>query len=305
MDGLDDLPALRVFERVVSLGSLTAAAAALGLSLAATSKRLTNLEKRSGLQLVHRSTRRLSVTPEGQTLYQYAKRILTELQQAQEALLEQQQLISGSLRITAPNSFGHRHLLPLMGEFSQSYPHIMLQLVLSDDVKDMLAERLDIAVRYGTLPDSRLVARRLLSNSRILCASPEYVRQFGVPETLAELVQHRCIVIGTHRDTEWRFNAGSVHVSGHILCNDGEACHALALRGLGIVMKSYWDVADDLRTGHLLQLLPQLAVADAPISLVYPRSQDLAPRVKVFMDFIQEAMARLESRVKSPAVSTI
>ncbi|MGE4261682.1 LysR family transcriptional regulator [Shewanella sp.] len=118
MSGLDDLPALRVFERVVSLGSLTAAAAELGLSLAATSKRLANLERRNGIQLLHRSTRKLSITPEGQTLYLHAQRILSEVRHAQDALLQQQQLLSGSLRITSPNSFGYRHLLPLVSEFS-------------------------------------------------------------------------------------------------------------------------------------------------------------------------------------------
>jgi len=297
MSGLDDLPALRVFERVVSLGSLTAAAAELGLSLAATSKRLANLERRNGIQLLHRSTRKLSITPEGQTLYLHAQRILSEVRHAQDALLQQQQLLSGSLRISSPNSFGYRHLLPLLSEFSQRYPHIQLQLLMSDDVKDMLAERLDLAIRYGSLPDSRLVGRLLLPNKRVLCAAPNYLQQYGAPMSLTELARHRCIVIGTRNETEWRFRDSSIHVKAFILCNDGEACHRLALQGLGVVMKSYWDVAEDLQKGNLVQLLADEAVADAPINLIYPRSQDLAPRVKVFMRFLQEKMAQLAQQM--------
>lgn len=297
MSGLDDLPALRVFERVVSLGSLTAAAAELGLSLAATSKRLANLERRNGIQLLHRSTRKLSITPEGQTLYLHAQRILSEVQHAQDALLQQQQLLSGSLRITSPNSFGYRHLLPLVSEFSQRYPHIQLQLLMSDDVKDMLAERLDLAIRYGSLPDSRLVGRHLLPNKRVLCAAPNYLQQYGAPMSLTELARHRCIVIGTRNETEWCFRDSSIHVKAFILCNDGEASHRLALQGLGVVMKSYWDVAEDLQKGNLVQLLADEAVADTPINLIYPRSQDLAPRVKVFMRFLQEKMAQLAQQM--------
>lgn len=173
----------------------------------------------------HRSTRKLSITSEGQTLYLHAQRILSEVRHAQDALLQQQQLLSGSLRITSPNSFGYRHLLPLLSEFCQRYPHVQLQLLMSDDVKDMLAERLDLAIRYGFLPDSRLVGRHLLPNKRVLCAA----QQYGAPMLLTELARHRCIVIGTRNEIEWRFRDSRIHVKAFILCNDGEACHRLAL----------------------------------------------------------------------------
>ncbi len=296
MNGLTDLSGMRVFERVVSLGSLTAAAADLGMSLGAVSKRLANFEQRVGTQLIHRSTRKLSVSDEGIVLYQHIRRILQEVESAEESLRNQKTQLSGALRITAPNSFGQRKLLPTLSEFCRQYPHIRLELVFSDEVKDLIEDGIDVAIRYGELPDSRLVARKLLTNKRILCASPEYLAQFGHPETLQDLTRHRCIVMGYHSETEWRFVHGKVHISGYIVCNDGEASHRLARQGLGIVMKSYWDVAEDLQQGRLVQVLPKLALVDAPISLVYLRSQDLAPRVKVLVEFLVAEMAKMDQR---------
>ena len=295
MKGLDDLAGLRVFERVIALGSLTAAAKELGISLAATSKRLAALEMKTGLALVHRSTRKLTVTLEGETLYRHAQRILFELACAEEALMKQQQQVTGTLKITAPNSFGRHILLPLIGEFGHLYPDLKIQLLLSDEVKDFIADGLDLAIRYGELPDSSLVARLLLRNQRILCAADSYLDLHGVPANIQSLQQHRCIVIGQHADTEWRFTNEKIHIKAHYLCNDGAAGHAMAVQGLGIVMKSYWDVAEDLSTGRLRQILPDTATANAPIHLVYQKTQDLTPRVQVFTDFLRKATQKLEA----------
>ncbi len=294
MQGLTDLLGMRVFERVVSLGSLTAAAEDLGLSLGAVSKRLTNFEQRLGTQLIHRSTRKLSVSDEGRTLYQHIRRILDEVDEAEESLRNQKSQLSGSLKITVPTSFGQRHLLPALSEFSQRYPQIRLQLLFSDELKDLIEEGIDVAIRYGELPDSRLVARKLLTNRRVLCASPDYLQQFGYPTSIDDLVKHRCIVMGHHVETEWRFAEHKVHIHGYMACNDGEACHRLALQGVGVVMKSYWDVAGDLNSGRLVQVLPQFAIIEAPINLVYLRSQDLAPRVKMFVEYLVSEMAELD-----------
>ena len=283
---LDDLLSLRVFERVVALGSLTSASEALGISLAVASKRLAKLENTLGTQLIHRSTRRLSVSDEGRLFYDYVQRAILELQRAEEALLEKQQQISGVLKVTAPNSFGHRHLVRVLAGFNQQYPDVILQLKLSDDVEDLIAGGIDVAIRYGELPDSRLVARRLLNNQRILCAAPHYLTQRGIPNSLTELEQHQCILIGQQSESEWRFGDASVHIRGAICCNDGEAAHNMAVQGMGIVQKSYWDVADDLQNGRLTQVLPELATVSAPISVVYLRNHNLAPRVRVFIDYL-------------------
>ncbi|PLZ02598.1 LysR family transcriptional regulator [Burkholderia sp. WAC0059] len=290
MNGIDDLPGLRVFERVVALGSLTAAAAELGLSLAVVSKRLAGFEQRLGVRLVNRSTRRLAVTDEGKQLYPHALRIVNELEQATDTLSRQREEISGVLRVTAPNSFGRRRLVPLLADFVVLYPQLRIQLHLSDDVVDLMTGGFDLAIRYGELRDSRMVARVLAQNRRILCASPDYLERRGQPQHLSDLEHHDCILIGSAPMTEWRFGGEGrtrpVRVTARIACNDGEAVHAMALQGMGIVLKSIWDVAEDLESGRLLQVLPRHAVSAAPLNAVYLNGHHLAPRVRAFIDFL-------------------
>ena len=290
MKRIDDLLGLRVFERVVTLGSLTAAAQELGISLAAASKRLTKLEQYLDVQLIHRSTRRLSVSDEGQTLYDYAQRIVAELAQAEEAILQKSEQLSGSLTITSPNSFGRRHLVKLIAEFKRRHPGISIQLLLSDSIEDMIAEGIDVAIRYGELPDSRLVARRLLNNERILCASPDYLARYGTPKALEELHQHQCIIISRHTEINWAFPSHTLHIQQAISSNDGEAAHVMALQGMGIVLKSYWDVAEDLMAGKLIQVLPEQAVISAPINIITLKNQRQPARIRLFIDFLLSSL---------------
>jgi DNA-binding transcriptional LysR family regulator len=293
MEPINDLPGLSTFERIVALGSLTAAAAELGLTLAVVSKRLAAFEQRLGVRLIHRSTRRLTVTEEGRLLYVHAVRVMTELSRAREALARQRQEITGLLKLTAPYSLGRRRLVPLLARFSERHPGVRIQLQLSDELLDLIAGGVDIAFRYGALQDSRLVARELVSNRRVLCASPEYLRRHGQPQRLAELQRHRCIL--TSPLTEWRFDCGRrvspQAVAAHIVCNDGEASQAMALAGMGIVLKSIWDVADDLAGGRLVQILPRHAVSAAPLNVVHVAGHDQVPRVQIFLEFLTEQMA--------------
>lgn len=295
MQLIDDLPGLRAFERTAALGSLTAAAAELGLSLAAVSKRLAALEQHLGVRLLNRNTRRLAVTDEGKLLYAHAVRVMAELAQARDALARQRQEISGLLKITAPHSFGRRRLVPLLAQFSAQHPQLRVQLQLNDELLDLIVGGFDIAIRYGKLRDSSMVARELVQNRRILCASPDYLRRHGHPQRLSDLGRHRCIVGGTASLTEWRFNkdrrTARVRITAHAVCNDGEAVHAMALEGLGIALKSIWDVADDLTGGRLVQVLPKHAVASAPLNAVYLRGHNRVPRVRAFIDFMGERLA--------------
>jgi DNA-binding transcriptional LysR family regulator len=293
---IDNLPGLFAFERIVARGSLTAAAAELGVSLAVVSKRLASLERGMGVRLIDRSTRRLSATDAGKLLYAHAVRVVTELANASDALARQRREISGLLKITAPYSFGRRRLVPLLGQFSLQHPQLRIHLHLSDEVMDLIAGGFDIAIRYGALRDSSMVARELVQNRRVLCASPDYLRRFGQPQRLSDLLRHRCIVSGPAPLSEWRFGnqrrSGSARIAGHIVCNDGEAAHAMALEGLGIVLKSIWDVADDLKSERLVQILPKHAVAEAPINAVYLRGHNRVPRVRAFIDFLGERLGR-------------
>ena len=296
MRQIDNLPGLFAFERIVALGSLTAAAGELGLTLAVVSKRLASLEGRMGVRLINRSTRRLSVTDAGRLLYAHAVRVVAELTHARDALSRQRREISGLLKITAPHSFGKRRLVPLLAQFSAKHPQLRIQLHLSDEVLDLIAGGFDLAIRYGALRDSSMVARELINNRRILCASPDYLRRFGQPQKLVDLMRHRCIVTGAGPLSEWRFDtqrrSGPTRIAAHIICNDGEAAHAMALAGMGIVLKSIWDVADDLKSERLVQILPKQAVAEAPINAVYLRGHNRVPRVRAFIDFLGDRLPR-------------
>lgn len=294
MKRIDDLLALRVFERITRLGSLTEAARDLGLSLAVVSKRLAKLEQQVGCQLIHRNTRKLTISDEGRLLEVYARRIIVELEQAEEALSDTQLTLSGPLKITAPNSFGHRHLVALLARFQLLYPAIEIQLQLSDQVEDLITDDIDVAIRYGELPDSRLVARHLLSNKRILCASPDYLARHGSPETLQQLQAHRLIVFSRQQGREWRFDGETVAINHATVCNDGEAAHIMALNGMGIVRKSYWDVADDLAAGTLQTVLAESVCWDAPINAVYLRNPHQPRRITVFIEFLTEHMRALQ-----------
>jgi DNA-binding transcriptional LysR family regulator len=290
MDRINDLPGLQAFERIVALGSLTAAASELGVSLAVVSKRLATFEQRLGVRLLDRNTRRLAPTDEGKLLYTHAVRIVTELEQARESLARQRKEVSGLLKVTAPNGFGRRRLVPLLAQFNTLRPNLHIQLYLSDDVQDLIAGGFDLAIRYGVMRDSTLIARELAQNRRILCASVDYLRRRGAPQRLSDLAQHDCLLIGTSPTAEWRFSDGRrarpVRVTGHLVCNDGEAVHNMALEGMGIVLKSVWDVADDLESGRLIQVLPKHAVSAAPLNAVYLQGHGQLPRLKVFVDFL-------------------
>jgi len=296
MNTIEDLPGLKAFERTVALGSLTSAAAEMGLSLAVVSKRLAVFEERLGVRLINRNTRRMAVTEEGKLLYAHAVKVMTELEQAREALARQGVGVAGLLKMTAPNSFGRRRLVPLLAEFSLLHPQLRIQLHLSDDVLDLIDGGFDLAIRYGVLRDSSMIARELVQNRRVLCASPDYLLRRGKPERLSDLSRHDCIVIGAAPMAEWRFHNGSkvrpMRIAAHIVCNDGEAAHAMALQGMGIALKSFWDVTDDLETGRLVQVLPKHVASSAPLNVVYLRGRDLAPRIRVFVDFLIARLRR-------------
>jgi DNA-binding transcriptional LysR family regulator len=249
-----------------------------------------------GVRLINRSTRRMSVTDAGKLLYAHAARVVSELSDASDALARQRREISGLLKITAPHSFGRRRLVPLLGQFGLQHPQLRIHLHLSDEVLDLIAGGFDLAIRYGELRDSGMVARELVQNRRILCASPEYLRRFGQPQRLSDLVRHRCIVNSSAAFTEWRFDNqrrfGPLRVAGHIVCNNGDAAHAMALEGMGIVFRSIWDVADDLKSERLVQILPKHAVAEAPINAIYLRGHNRVPRVRAFIDFLGSRLAR-------------
>ncbi|MCT7326290.1 LysR family transcriptional regulator [Ralstonia mojiangensis] len=290
---LDNLPALISFARIVSAGSLSGAAREMDLPLSVVSKRLAQLEAALGVRLIQRTTRRQTLTEEGVLFHSRVVRILDEIEQAESLLMQRRQAVSGLLRVTAPGQLGRRRIAPIVAAFQREHPQLSVQLELTDAVVDLIDSGYDMAIRFGALTDSTLIARPLAPNFRVLCASPDYLAEHGAPVHPADLVRHRCILIGDQRRADWRFSGGEEHtvrVTASIVTNDGEAAHALAAEGAGIAVKSIWDVGDDLLAGRLVRVLPGHSVSAAPLHAIYPHSQHLAPRVRVFVDYVRDRL---------------
>ena len=294
MDTLaNNFPALVAFARIVSAGSLSAAARELDVPVSVVSKRLSLLEAGLGTRLLQRTTRRQTLTDEGRLFHARVLRILDEVEQAEALLAQRRDGVHGLLRITAPGEFGRRWLAPIAAAFQELHPQVTIQLELGDAVIDLLDSGIDLAIRYGALADSSLVARPLAPNYRVLCAAPAYLLRHGEPRTPGELAGHRCIVIGDQRRTDWKFDGGEttpVRVDAAFLTNDGGAAQQLALAGSGIALKSIWDVGDDLASGRLRRVLPDHAMAAAPLHAVYPHQRNLAPRVRLFVEYLKERL---------------
>jgi LysR family transcriptional activator of dmlA len=285
---------LEFFVLLARHGSLSAAARALDLTPPAATKRLAQLEERLGVRLVNRTTRTSSLTPEGETYLHYATRILADLHEMEEAVSSTRAVPRGLLRVNASLGFGRTTIAPLVSTFAQRYPQVEVQLDVTDRPVDLVAEGIDLAIRFGELPDQRLVARRIMSNRRLLCASPRYLERHGMPASLADLASHRCIV---HRQNDeahgvWRLEhegrAVSVKVQGALSSNDGDIVLGWALDGHGILVRSEWDLAKYVDSGRLRIVLPGYAQPEADLFVVYPNKRRQSARARAFVDFLVE-----------------
>lgn len=285
---------LEFFVLLARHGSLSAAARALDLTPPAATKRLAQLEERLGVRLVNRTTRTSSLTPEGETYLHYATRILADLHEMEEAVSSTRAVPRGLLRVNASLGFGRTAIAPLVSTFAQRYPQVEVQLDVTDRPVDLVAEGVDMAIRFGELPDQRLVARRIMSNRRLLCASPRYLERHGMPASLADLASHRCIV---HRQNDeahgvWRLEhegrAVSVKVQGALSSNDGDIVLGWALDGHGILVRSEWDLAKYVDSGRLRIVLPGYTQPEADLFVVYPSKRRQSARARAFVDFLVE-----------------
>ncbi|WP_068934551.1 LysR family transcriptional regulator [Pseudomonas brassicacearum] len=293
MSSTDDLS---FFNRVANHGTLTAVARELGLSLPAVSKRLTLLEQRLGVQLIRRTTRRLDLTPEGLLYLEGARPILRQLEELESALGNRQPLLRGKLNINASFGFGRRHVAPLLSAFAAEHPDLELSLQLSSQPLNSLDETIDIDIRIGAPPDSRLIAHHLVANPRILCASPAYLKRFGAPRAVSDLAQHNCIVLRQYESDYaiWRFsragNDYSQKVHGTLSSNDGEVAMRLALDGHGLILRSHWDVQEHLASGKLVALLSDYEAPQADIFAVYQQRRHVPQRIREFTRFLAQKL---------------
>lgn len=285
---------LEFFVLLARHGNLSAAARALDLTPPAATKRLAQMEERLGARLVNRTTRSVSLTSEGETYLLHATRILAQVREMEDAVSSSQAAPRGLLRINATLGFGRTTIAPLVSLFAKRYPSVEVQLEVTDRPIDLVDSGVDLAIRFGALPDSRLNARRIMSNRRFLCASPGYLARHGAPASLAELAQHRCIV---HRQNDdaygiWRFLSGehgeAVKVHGALSSNDGDIVLGWALDGHGILIRSEWDLAKYLESGRLKRVLPDVELPSADLFVYYSSQQNQTARARAFIDFLVE-----------------
>lgn len=292
-----DTSDLGFFTLLARQPTLAAAAQALGVTPPAVSRRLAALEKRLGVRLLNRTTRRLSLTPEGEHYLADGEQILRDLEGLERSLSDSRDTPRGLLRINAGFGFGRRHLGPLISDFVRLYPEVEIVLHLSDRTLDLTEHALDIGIRFGPPPDARVLARKIAANRRLLCAAPDYLAQHGTPIEPRDLASHHCIVIreNHHAFNNWQLTDGKqqvmVKVRSPLAVNHGEIAVDWALSGHGIVLRSEWDIAGYLRSGQLVRVLDPWAGSSADIHAIYPQRHQLSAKVRAFLDFLATRFA--------------
>jgi LysR family transcriptional regulator, transcriptional activator for dmlA len=303
MDGFSDLA---FFALVAKCGSLAGAAQELGITPPAASKRLAALERRLGVRLMQRTTRRLSLTPEGETYLVDGARVLEDLEQLERTVAGSRAVPQGLLRVSATLGFGRRHIAPALSQFVRLHPEVEVQLHLTDRPVNLVEQGFDLRVHFGDLPDARLTTRLLAHNHRVLCAAPQYLREAGEPTTPHDLSRHACLFIREGDETfgTWHLTSANgtrhetVKVRGRLSSNDGESAIGWALDGHGIVLRSVWEAAPHLASGRLRAVLPDWRLPPADIHAVFATRSHLAAKTRALIDFLVETFA--PHRLASP-----
>jgi DNA-binding transcriptional LysR family regulator len=270
----------------------------LGVTPPAISARLSQLERRLGVKLLNRTTRRLAMTQEGELYLGTGSKLLEQVQELERMVSSSRELPRGLLKVNATFGFGRRHIVPALSEFRRQYPDVEVQLDLTDRPMNLAEFAFDVGIRFGELPDQRVVGRKLATNRRFVCASPAYLEQHGIPGLPDDLRSHRCLVL-RENDTAygtWHFTKGKRHelvkVHGTMSSNDGEATLRWALDGHGVLVRSEWDVQSYIDAGTLARVLPDWSLPSADIYAIYPERLNLSAKVRVFIDFLDAYLKR-------------
>ena len=293
---------LGFFSALAGCGSLSAAARQLGVTTPAVSKRLSQMETRLGLSLVNRTTRRMSLTPEGEVFLEHARRILADVDDLSQLMTRSKGTPKGLLRVNATLGFGRMHVAPVISRYVRLYPEVDVQLQLSADPPPLSDDLYDVCVRFGEPPDARVIARRIAPNRRLLCAAPKYLALHGDPKVPNDLTRHSCIGIRQGDDAYgvWRLStsrggrqhAEAVKIRGNLTTNDGEIAVSWALDGHGILMRAEWDIERYLKSGRLVQVLPRYRTPGADIHAVWPQRHQLSTRVRTFVELLSQSFER-------------
>jgi DNA-binding transcriptional LysR family regulator len=290
---LDRVTGMQVFARVAALGSLSAAARALGMSQTMATKHVAALEERLGVKLLHRTTRKLTLTEPGRRYLESVERILAEVEEAEASAAAERMEVTGTLRVNAPVSFGVRELAPLMAELGRVHPALTIDMGLNDRVVDLVEEGWDVAVRIGRIHDQTMIARKLAPCRILLACSPVYLAEMGTPRTVADLTLHNCLgytlssALGPHRWAFGRDGSVTVPIKGNFQASNGDALVAAALAGQGLVYEPTFLVGDEIRAGRLVAIMLDHPPIELPgVFAVYPSNRRPPAKVRAFVDFL-------------------
>lgn len=291
---MDKFQEMRVFAAVVEAGSFVGASDALDMSKPAVSRYVADLEARLGVRLLHRTTRKLSLTPEGEVFYTRCRQLLSNIEEAEAEITSRSGEATGQLKVSVPVSFGLLHLAPLWAEFMARHPKVTLDLTLSDRMVDLVEEGFDLAVRIARLPSSSLISRKLSSTRMILCASPKYLKRHGTPSHPSELARHTIAAYSLLSMGEvWEFDGPqgrvAIKVDPRMRTNSGDTCRAVALRHEALVIQPSFLVGEDIRSGALLEILPEFRSMEMGIYAMYPTRKHVLPKVRLLIDYLVEA----------------
>ncbi|MEM9332329.1 MAG: LysR substrate-binding domain-containing protein [Pseudomonadota bacterium] len=294
-----DTENLRLFVLASELLNISAAGRQLGMAPAVSSAKLAKLEHQLGAELLHRSTRKVSLSLEGEEFLPFAREIIAQEEAAFAALGQGQAKVSGTLRFAAPSTFAQLYIVPILSDFLDQQPGLSLDLKLSDTQFDLIEGSFDLALRNAPLADTSLKGRKLADDKRILCASPGYLKQFGTPQTPADLANHKLIGFRDQQPRLIRREDGNTAAfdprasNSQLTLDDGLSLKRATLSGTGISMNSLWSVYAELQTGMLVRVLPDFHAADETVLwLIYPKSNIVSPKVRVFMDFLIDSIGR-------------
>jgi len=307
---MDRFENMGAFIRVVEAGSISAAADRLGVAKSAVSRRLKELEEHLGVELFHRTTRKMNLTDTGRAFYHQSVRILEDVLEAEHATSQAHGTLKGSLKIALPSTFGLMHMGPAINEFLQSHPQIEFDLDFNDREVDLIQEGFDLAIRIAKLPDSSLIARRLAPIRTVICASPSYLERMGAPQTPDELIAHQCLVYSLLRDFEyWHLTDSSgkeirVKIHPYLKASSGEFLKDAAVDGLGIILVPSFIAYKEIERGTLVPVLKDFKPMQIDAYAIYPQTRHLSQRVRAFVDFLVkrfEGTPYWDSCLKKPA----
>ncbi len=286
------------FTSVAESGNFTQAAKKLLISTAQVSRQVSELEQRLNTKLFYRTTRKVTLTEEGQLFYQQCRSILDGLEVAERSLTNRQSIPQGKIKISAPVTYGERHIIPLVNQFLLRYPQVEIQIQLSNQRIDLIEEGYDLAIRLGQLDDSSLIAKRISSRQHFVCAAPSYLKHNGKPESIFDLKQHNCLLgsadVWSFKETDSGKGTGNknVRVSGSLRCNSGLGLVDAALNGIGIVQLPEYYLQKHIEQGELEVLLGEYQREQEGIWALYPQNKFLASKVRLLIDFLAENLSK-------------